>query len=123
MADEEKLEKLLIQIIRKTTEGEIKWKLIPPPVNLRSGTDDLINNFFVANYKGKPIAVFERRFEGFIVEVEQTYWDSRPCFAFLSPAGTVIWETSELSTQIAELYDAAKESAADVDGILDSLLD
>ena len=123
MANEAKLEKLLVQLIRATTSRNLKWKMTPPPVVMRTATNDLVQDFLIAEYKGTKIAVFERRFESYDGEHDHTYWDSRSVFAFLSIGGLVTWETAEPAIQISQLLVAARESAANVDELIDDLLD
>jgi len=48
-------------------------------------------------------------------------WTSAYCFAFISD-DRVIWEIWDASYAISTLFRVAKESAADVDGILNKLL-
>jgi hypothetical protein len=82
--------------------------------------DDIIAEYFEVTFKGQEVAVFERRYRGFNPDNESEYWTSDYCFAFLSD-GAITWET-EYSRLLFPLFKVAKESAADVDGILDNLL-
>jgi hypothetical protein len=84
------------------------------------GTDDIIPEYFETTFKGQELAVFDRRYQGFNPENESVYWTSDYCFAFLSD-GAITWETED-SRLLSPLFKVAKESAADVDGILDNLL-
>lgn len=85
-----------------------------------TGTDDIIEEYFETTFKGQEVAVFERRYKGFNTDNESEYWTSDYCFAFLSD-GAITWETED-SRLLFPLFKVAKESAADVDGILDNLL-
>ncbi len=120
MPSEHKLETLIRLLIRETTEGEIKWKASTAPRSRTIGTDDIIQEYFETKFKGQAVAVFERRYRGFNPDSETEYWTSDYCFAFLS-GGAITWETEE-SNLLFQLFKVAKESAADVDGILDELL-
>jgi hypothetical protein len=120
MPSEKKLEQLIRVLIRETTEGKISWEASDPPGSRVTGTDDIIEEYFETTFKGQEIAVFERRYRGFNPDNESEYWTSDYSFAFLSN-GAMTWETED-SRLLFPLFKVAKESAADVDGILDSLL-
>lgn len=120
MPSEKKLEQLIGLLIRETTEGEISWEASGPPRSRMTGTGDIIEEYFETRFKGQEVAVFERRYKGFNIENESEYWTSGYCFAFLSD-GAMTWETED-SRLLFPLFRVAKESAADVDGILDNLL-
>jgi hypothetical protein len=123
MPSEVKLEKLIVQIIRQTTEGDLEWEATSPPRSLVTGTEDVIHDYFETVYKNQLIAVFERKFRSYDPDHDATYWTSRDCFAFLREDRSISWETSDLPSRLFALLNAARESAADVDGIVDSLLE
>jgi hypothetical protein len=120
MPNEDKLEKLVLALIRATTQGEIKWELTDVPRQRLRGTDDVIDFFLVTIYKGQEIAVFEKKYKAFDIETESMYWTTADCFAFIS-FGEVKWETDQ-QPLLSSLLKVARESAANVDGIIDSLL-
>lgn len=120
MPSEKKLEQLIRLLIRETTEGKISWEASGPPRSRMIGTDDIIEEYFETTFKEQQVAVFERRYRGFNTENETEYWTSDYGFAFLSD-DTMTWETED-SRLLFPLFKVAKESAADVDGILDNLL-
>ena len=122
MPSESKMEKLFVLLIRQTTEGNISWKSEEPPRSLLSGTSDIIEDYFVTVYKGQNLAVFERRYREFDVDTETSYWTTRDSLAFLDASHSITWESSDQSARLSTLVKVAKESAADVNGILDSLL-
>jgi hypothetical protein len=120
MPNTDKLEKLILLLIRETTEGQIKWRAADVSRERLRGTDDVIADFFTTVFKGQEIAVFERRYKGYDPDNETTYWTSADGFAFLHH-GEITWETEE-QPLLGNLLKVAKESAADIDGVLDSLL-
>jgi hypothetical protein len=122
MPNDSKLVKLIRLLIRETTEGKIKWDAENAPRSRQNGTDDIIEEYFTTEFKEQKIAVFERRYQGFNAETESLYWTSANCFAFVDGSGEITWETETQPMMIGNLFNVAKESAADVDGILDSLL-
>lgn len=121
MPSDSKLEKLIRLLIRETTEGKVKWDAANAPKSRLNGTDDIIEEYFTTEFKEQGIAVFERRYVGIDIDTESSYWTSSSCFAFVADSGDITWETEQQSL-IGNLLNVARESAADVDGILDSLL-
>jgi hypothetical protein len=129
MKTENKFEKLILQIIRQTTEGNIDWEKLNPPRAISVGTEDIVEDYFETEYKDQTIAVFERRYREYDPEHDVMFWTSRDCFAFISGSNSpvrdnriVSWETSDHPSALSSLIKVAKESAADVDGIVDKLL-
>lgn len=120
MPSEKKLEMLIQLLIRQTTEGLVKWKSSTAPKSRLKGSDDVIEEFFETAFKGQGIAVFERRFKDYDPDTDSRYWASAYCFAFVA-GGELTWETEE-APLLPTIFKVAKESAADIDGILNSLL-
>jgi hypothetical protein len=120
MPSESKVEQLIRLLIRETTEGEIKWEALRPPKSRTTGTDDIIEEYFETTFKGQAVAVYEVRYRAVNPDLETLYWGAGYSFAFLS-GGKISWESENLPLG-AQLFKVAKESAADVDGILDNLL-
>ena len=120
MPNDEKLEKLIRLLIRGTTEGHIRWEYGNVPRTRVNGTDEIIEDYFTTTFKEQEIAVFERRYKGFDADNEVTYWTSAECIGFVAN-GEITWETGR-QPLLSNLFRVAKESAADVDGIIDSLL-
>jgi hypothetical protein len=121
MPSDQKLEKLILLLIRETTEGRIKWQAAFSPKTRVIGTDDIIADYFVAEFKEQGIAVFDRRSRGYDPDHDSLYWQSDPGFALLNE-GDITWETEHPKPQLWNLLKVARESAADVDNIVDSLL-
>jgi hypothetical protein len=121
MPNDAKIEKLIRLLIRKTTEGEIEWDQTEPPNSLTEASNFVIHEYFASAYKEQDIAVYEAKFQNYDDD-RGTYWSSTYCFAFITD-NRAIWETWDREYPISTLFRVAKESAADVDNILNKLLD
>lgn len=114
---------LIVQILRKTGQGEIKWEVSEPSEYFEFGTEDVIPLIYTTQYKGKVLAVFCRRFKYFFEE-DAYHWDERVCFAFLNDnKDKIIWEVSDRRPVLNDLYATVTHKAAGIDEMLESLLD
>lgn len=118
---EDKVSKLLAQILRATYSGKIDWKLSNPPVSLIRNTDNFVPTFIQATYKGSEIVVYEERGKHWTDE-ENYNWSTSIRFGFIVSGG-VITEPVRWSPLLGQLYDAAKKHASGVDSIINNLLD
>ena len=126
MPNDARMEKLIVLLIRKTKEGQIKWEAATPPGTLTEGTDQKIVDYLETTFKEQRIAVFERRFRAYDGENDNHYWADKDCMGFVNGSRftkSITWETSDYPALLYSLLTSAKESAAEVDNILDSLLD
>ncbi|WP_064365982.1 hypothetical protein [Pantoea ananatis] len=113
---------LIVQIIRKTVQGEIKWEVNEPSTNFEVGVEDIIPLIYTAKYKDKIMAVFCRRFRYYLDE-DEYHWEEKNCFAFLNDSkDKIIWEVSDRRPVLNDLYATVTEKAAGIDEMLESLL-
>jgi hypothetical protein len=122
MPSDSKITKLILQLTKATVDNEMKWAKVDPPRSFSIGTDDTIPFLLRAEYKGQRLALFERRFQGYNAEDDSSFWTGDDVLAILDPKDGIIWEHRENSSAIANLIKVAKESAANIDSLLDSLL-
>jgi hypothetical protein len=122
MASDEKITKLILQLTKATVNKEIKWKNSRIPLSLFVGNDDVIPFFLSVEYKGTNIALYEKRYKDYNPEENSTYWTGNDALAILGSGGEVLWEYRENSSALSNLITVAKESAANIDAILDSLI-
>jgi hypothetical protein len=122
MADESKSLQLILRLTRATVDKQIEWKVIDAPRSLTAGTDDLIPVYLEAIYKGQQIALFERRCKDYDGERDTFYWTGYAAVALLDNNRRVVWEFSENSSALENLLKAARESAVNLEKILDLLL-
>lgn len=121
MIIEDKVSKLLAQILRATYLGGVAWEVSEPPLGLTRNTDNFVPTFLSANYKGAVIVVYEERGRHWTDE-ESYNWSTSIRFGFMVGGG-VITQDIRWSPVLGQLYDAAKKHASGVDSIIDNLLD
>ncbi|SRR6266404_2207200 len=122
MANLSKINRLLVDLTRATVEGQLLWVRANPPLELTSGTHDVVPTYYEATRKEHKIALFVRRFQTFSGEYEQFFWQERLVFAFLDSSRRISWDHSDYSPGLQNLFDAVKEKNANVDGLIDDLL-
>jgi hypothetical protein len=122
MPTDANISRLILQLTRATSEGQLKWELREPPGTLRAGSDDVIVNYLQTVHKGQVIGLFQRRYRSYSGDLDRFFWNESLVLAFIDRRGNVIWEHDEPSSTLHDLFSLARESAADVDGILKRLL-
>jgi hypothetical protein len=114
---------LLVKLNRLTSMDQLKWQVQDPPRSLSRGTDDFIPFFMVAHYKGQRFGLYQQRYQSFDGDREQIYWSERQVLAILDFEDRVLWETTRYSSALSDLFETARRKVANVDGIIDGLLD
>ena len=116
-----KTEQLIILLTRETYSGEVKWKNEQPPVGLAKGTEDFYPLYLQANYKGSTVGLYQRRYKHYYDEFE-FYWCEDIGMCVVGEYQAILWDYNERSTALANLFEAAREQASGISGILDNLL-
>jgi len=121
MDSDEKMAKLIAQVLRATYNGQVRWEVSEPPVNLTRATDSFIPLFLTAVYKGHDIVVYEER--GKYWTDEDTFnWTASLHFGIVIDL-IVVSDYVKYSPVLRELYEEAKKNASNFDSLLDNLLD
>lgn len=118
---ENKAEQLVILLTRETYSGSVLWQNTPPPSGLSTATEDFYPLFLQADYKGTSIGLFQRRYKYFFDEHE-FYWCEDIGMCVVGEYGSVLWQYNERSSALNNLFEAAREQASGIGGILDNLL-
>lgn len=121
MSVENKAEQLIVLLTRETYSGSVRWEHTKPPVGLSNATEDFYPLFFLANYKGTPIGLYQRRYKYFFDEYE-FYWRENIGMCIVGEYGSVLWQYTERSSALINLFEAAREQASGIGGVLASLL-
>lgn len=121
MSTDDKASKLIIQILRATYSGSVSWRLSSPPASLTRATESFIPLFLEAEYKGKEIVIYEERYKHWTDE-DSFNWGVSIRFGF-NVGGTVITDIVKWSPLLRKLFEAARDNAADVDSLIDDMLD
>lgn len=115
-----KVNQLIMQLLRDTSEGNVNWFHSEPPRYLSYATDDVIAAFFRAQYGAVEVAVYEVRYKYYHDE-EAYNWSSEARFAILQGENVVL-DLRSTSPALANLFGLVRSRANGLDSILDSLL-
>lgn len=118
---DDKAIKIITSLVRKTSDGEVKWSVGIPPQTLTSATEDEIHAYFEAPYKDRKFALYERKSKYFYDE-HAFYWISSQIFAILDNNKNVILEYSKQTPVLDDLFLTVRGQIADLDSLLDDLL-
>lgn len=118
-----KITALLVKLNRLTSMDQLQWNVQDPPRSLSRGTDDYIPFFMTATYKAQRFGLYQLRYQSFDGDREQPYWSERPVLSILDFHDRVLWETTRYSSALNDLFETARRKVANVDGIIDGLLD
>lgn len=119
---DEKITALLVKLNRLTSLDKIQWKIEEPPRQILRGTDDYIPIFLQAVYKNQIFALYQQRFESYDGERDRFYWNESEVLAILDVDGRVLWQTTQQSSALLDLFETARRKVANIDGMLDDLL-
>jgi hypothetical protein len=119
---EEKTGQLIIKLNRLTAAGAITWHVTDPPRELARGTDDFIPLFIESVYKSQRFGLYQVRYRSFDGERETFFWTERIVLSLLDDSSRSLWEVSEYSPLLVDLFDSVRRKVANVDGVLDDLL-
>lgn len=120
--DSKNITNLLLKLNRLTVDGELKWECSGSPSSISVYRDVYIPRYFQAKYKEQIIAVYEERYQDYAPELDQVYHSGRICLAFLNHNNQLIWEYSENSRALGDLFDSIIEKSAGIDDIINNLL-
>jgi hypothetical protein len=121
MPSESKIQRLIIELTKATVEKQVEWDFDVPPSSLADGNYS-ISEYFQAEYKGQWIGLFERKGRAFDADREVYYWVASIILVFVGEGGRILFEYDRESSALNNLYRVVKESASDIDNILDTLL-
>lgn len=113
--------RLVEKVTWETVQGKLKWRFGSAPKQLTDGKDDKIEIYVQTKFKGQTLALFERRYK-YYADIDDWSWTFQKVFAIIDGFGRVIYESSESSLEINNLYDLAFNSAGDVENVMNMLL-
>jgi hypothetical protein len=116
-----KTTQLITLLARDTLAGKVDWKLKDPPRGLIQGTANVVPIFIETDYKTNKIGVFQFRFKSFYEE-DSYHWSENIGFCIYDNSGTILLEFHEYSPVLLNLFEIARDNAADINGLLDNLL-
>ncbi|MCR1811772.1 hypothetical protein [Sulfurospirillum sp. hDNRA2] len=116
-----KLVMLITELMRLTIKNEIQWESKTPPRYLIEGTDDIVPIYFSVKYKDKTIALFIRRTRQYNGEFDILHWTEEVKIAIVE-SDTILWENTQYSSSVHDLYKRVQEQVSGLNSLLDSLL-
>lgn len=119
---DDKTTTLLVKLNRLTSLGKINWTVEPPPRAIVRGIDDRIPVFLRALYKGRSLGLFQQRYQTYDGERDRFFWSERVVLAILDSDDNVLWEVANNSSALNDLFDTVRRKVADVDSIIDDLI-
>jgi len=120
MNTSDKVNQLIMQLLRDTHVGKVAWHIGEPPRYLAVATDNVIPVYYNAKYRDVEVAVYEARYKYFHDEENYT-WSSEARFALLKD-GVVIYDQRHTSPALQNLMISVRENAGGLDAILNTLL-
>jgi len=122
MSTESKTAQLITKLIRETAKGNVKWEVEDAPRALNAETEQSVPLYLQTEYRGKTLGVFDLRTKYF-TDVDEYYWSEGVGFCIVDDTGRVVWESTEASPALLDLFNTAREQASGIDDILDNLLE
>ncbi|SEN35742.1 hypothetical protein [Nitrosomonas marina] len=119
---EDKSEKLIVKLTRETYSASVSWEVKKPPTGLTEGSNDVFPLYLETHYKNVDIGLFQKRYKHFYDELEYS-WAEEIGMCITGEQGRVLWEYKESSPALLNLFEAAREQASGINGILDNLLE
>lgn len=123
LESEDKITTLLVKLNRLTSLDKMKWSLEEAPRPLSRGTDDYIPFFMAAQYRGRRFGLYQQRYQSYDGDHDRFYWTERLVLAILEFDGRSLWETQRHYSALDDLFETARRKVANVDGIIDNLLE
>jgi hypothetical protein len=121
LSTEDRMSKLIEQVLKATHRGDVAWRVGRAPVSLTRATDNFVPVYLEATYKGKVIVVYEQR-EKCWTDEESFNWTSSLHFG-IEVGDIVMSDYSQYSPMLRQLFEAAKNKASGLDSLLSDLLD
>jgi hypothetical protein len=107
---------------RFTQENKIKWKKLQPPNSLTLGTDNVITDFYCANYEKKTIGIYKESNKTYLSDRRYDFiWDSRIALALFDKNWEETWRFP-IVEGLTELLDSVKYQLSDIESFIDMIL-
>jgi hypothetical protein len=113
--------KLLIEFQKLTSQGGMVWNLIDPPAPLSNGTNDFFPSCYSTVYEEKNFIIYSRRYQNYSAEFDQMYFDERVEIAMIDFSGRILWEYTDRTPALHDLYAIVKRHNSGIDDIFNKL--
>ncbi len=122
MATDNRILELIVKLTRLTTEGVIIWTISDATHPIIVGTDNIVQISFITEFQGKRIAIYQKRVPYFSGEYERVFWSELIVLAMLDEQNRVLWENSEESPALNNLFEVVREQSSGINDFIDCLL-
>lgn len=132
--DEKERTKIIRTLLQLTKSDKLVWQLSSPPSSLTDGSEAVIPVYFVADFKGRRLGVFEIRRRDYDGNTDNFYWFTSVALVIYAPspgqafrpatgwgAAVPIVEIYQPQSILADLLEAARDKSADLGGFLEEL--
>lgn len=116
MTSDDQIERLLMQLVRDTSIGNVRWGLTEPHFFLNNATEDYVVAHFGTTYNGLEVGVYEARYKYWHDE-DSYHWSSEIRFSAVMH-GSLVVDYRKGSASLYQLYDMARTQAMDFDTLL-----
>lgn len=123
MPSDQKVLQLISELTRRTIDESLSWRVTDAPDSLVDGTDHKVPLFFTSKLKEQRVGLGQLRYLNYSGELDRFMWNEKILMIFLDTQSRVIWEHSEYSSALLNLFEVVRESVANIDGLIDGLLD
>lgn len=116
MNTDDQIERLLMQLVRETSIGNVRWGLTEPHYFLSNATEDMVVAHFGASYSGLDVGVYEARYKYWHDE-DSYYWSSEVRLSVVMN-GSLVVDYRKPSASLSQLFDMARSQSMDFDTLL-----
>lgn len=116
MSFDSDIEKFLVQLVRETSIGSLRWAIRPPHYFLANATEDLIPLNIGANYNDLEVSVYEARYKYYRDE-DEWFWASEIRFSIVKH-DTLVVDYRRSSAPLQQLFEMARSQAVGLDLML-----
>ncbi|WP_336346558.1 hypothetical protein [Pseudomonas monsensis] len=120
MSTVDRVNQLVMQLLRDTNSGLVNWHSTTAPDYFDFATDDVISEYYTAQYFDVEVAVYEARYKYYFDEDNYT-WSADARFAIMRN-GMVVHDQRHSSPALSNLLVSVRGAAGGLNSILDSLL-
>ncbi|CAI4158165.1 conserved hypothetical protein [Alteromonas macleodii] len=110
-------EQLVTQLIRETNDGNVRWRVKPPPYSLNQATENYVPLYIETDYRDARIGVYELR-QKYFTDVDEYHWTETLGICIVQESETVVWQVEEYSPALKELFNMARHQASGISSIL-----
>lgn len=121
MTDENKIAKAIAAIIQQTQDGTLEWQAVsPPPIDLTKGTEDIVQNVYLANKEGRLLRLFPFKTK-FYRDEDMWVWVDDVALE-LSDYEHTAWWRFPAHHIVQDLLEAVRFKTVGVDEFIDRML-